>query len=587
MTTTRIGIGVTSVQAAKPSYAYGSTLQQVPIKSGEALALLRAAIPASIPKNAVVTSAKVWANQYDGGWSGSNTLTLLRHLAAYTYRVTWNTKPAATTSNSQSKTASAAGTWWSIDVTDNVQDFIAGSKTNYGWRLATDSTVLHKMRTHRATASQPYLEIVYELPSKVPTDLAPQGGAVAIAAPVLTFTCGDDTIAINVQVDPAADAGTAFDSDQVDATAGVLDLSQATPGGTYAGLADGDTTFWRARALSASGWSGWSQWAEFSREDLETATLTSPSSTPADGTPPFEWTFSGTQTAWQADFLDSSGKVLDSSGLVSGDDTNWTPTKGLRVSGLSGVARIRLYDDVNRIATSGQVTYAEDSVALTVAFDGTVDPMDTLAVDVTANRPGLNLTGTLSSGAPDEVVIFRDDVQIARLPGVDVFTGTAFAYIDWAAPIGASSTYRVAPVVGGRVAAGGPTASGTAHCVGIWLIEPASGLMAFLVDRDDGTWDATDVATVHMPIADGAPPVRRRLRRGVLTGAISGRVVDTVFFDAEDTLNALEVFANNDAGATYLLIAGSLNAEVIVGDILLSPTPVNGADKAQFNFWGA
>src|SRR5690349_3957593 len=107
MTTKRLAVGITSVQSAKPNYQYGSTLQQVPLKANAATPLLNIAGLNSLPKNAVITSAKVWINQYDA-MSGSNTWTLMRHLSAFTWQVTWNTRPAATTSASQTKSNPAA-----------------------------------------------------------------------------------------------------------------------------------------------------------------------------------------------------------------------------------------------------------------------------------------------------------------------------------------------------------------------------------------------------------------------------------------------------------------------------------------------
>lgn len=583
MPTTRLGITVYSVQTVRENHAYGSILAQAPLDFGAAAALLDISVPPSIPKNATVTSAKIWVAQY-GAWAGTNILTVLRHLAAFTYKVTWDNRPAATTTDSRSKTNSPAGTWWSFDVTGDLQAIIAGTRKDYGWRLSTDSTVQQKIRTHRAATLRPYLELTYQVPSKVPTSLAPQGGAVSVEAPVLTFTCGDDTTAVQVQVDPFSDGvAPEFDSGEVAATAGVLDLADTA----YAGLADGDATTWRARAKSASGWGAWSAWVSFSREDLETAALTSPIATPADGTPPFEWTFTGTQTAWQATLLSDDGKILDDSGLVSGADTAWTPSKGLKATGDSGIARVRLYDDVLRIATSGVPIYAEDTVDFTVTFDGTVDPLDTLVAATVANVPGVVLTGTRAVGVPDEVAIFRDGIQVARMPGTDAFTGTDFAYTDYSAPLGVEVTYRVAPIENSAVASGGPTDTAMASSAGVWLINPATGVMAVLWDRDEGSWDAADLATVHQPIAEDAPPVRRRLRRGVLAGTMSGRIVDGLGFDAEDTLAALEEFAEADAGTLYRLIAGSLNAEVIAGDFLVTPTPVNGVDRGQFTFWAS
>lgn len=585
MTTKRLAVGITSVQSAKPNYQYGSSLQQVPLKANAATPLLNIAGLSSLPKNAVITSAKVWINQYDA-MSGSNTWTLMRHLSAFTWQVTWNTRPAATTSASQTKSNPAAGTWWNIDITADAQAIVSGTRKNYGWRLATDSSTLHKIRSHRAAASQPYMEVVYTIPAKVPTNLAPQGGAVSIGDPVLTFTTGDDTVAIQVQVDPASDGVSPdFDSGEVAATAGVLDLADTA----YAGLADAASTTWRARAKSASGWSAWSQWVTFERVDLEVAALTSPIATPADGTPPFEWTFSGTQTAWQADFLDSAGKVLDSSGLVAGADTAWTPARGLNATGSTGTARIRLHDDVTRIATPGAPIYAEDTVDITVTFDGTVDPLDTLVAAQTANIPAVNLTGTRADGVPDEVAIFRDGVQVARMAGTDVFTGTAFAWTDWTAPMNSSTVYRVAPIVDNAVASGGPTVTVTPSCAGLWIVNPETAVGAVLWDSDEGSWDATDVATVHRPVAEDAPVVRRRLRRVPLVGSLSGRAITVRDLDVDDTLDALDEFASDDAGTEYRIIAGHLNLRAIVGDILVTPVPYEKAEtiaKVSLNFWG-
>lgn len=587
MTTKRLNVGITSVQSVRPDYRYGSSLPHVPIRASAATPLLNIAGIASLPKNAVITSAKVWINQSDGPWSGSNTLTLMRHLTPFTWQVTWNTRPAATTSANQTKTGSAAGTWWSIDITPDVQAIVAGTRKNYGWRLATDSGTTHKVRSQEAAANQPYMEVVYQVPSKVPTNLSPQGGTVSTGSPVLTFSTGDDTVSVQVQVDPLTDDPPEFDTDEIDATAGVVDLSETFPGGTYAGLADGDTTYWRARAKGAAGWSNWSQWVSFSRADLGTADLTSPVATPADGTPPFEWTFTETQTSWQATLLDAAGRVLDDSGLVSGTDTAWTPSRGLTATGQSGTARIRLYDDVtDRIATSGSPTYAEDTVDFTVTFDGTVDPLDTLTATQTSGVPGVNLEGTRAAGVPDEVAIFRDDVQVARLPGTDVFDGTDFAWTDWTAPMNRETVYRVAPIVNNAVASTGPTVEVTPKCRGLWLIEPVSGQAIVLWGAVKGSFEGGDIATVHRPVA--GPPVRRRLSGGVLTGVETGQVLDTDVISADDVLAAFEAFDLNDAGTRYRLVDGHVNLEVIAGDFILTPTPQSGVEliaDGQFAFW--
>lgn len=583
--TYKVMLAAVSVQQAKPSYHYGR-LPRIPIKDSAANMLIRAAV--SLPKNAVITSAKIWLNQHDA-ISGSLTLTARRNATAWPKGVTWNTRPGLTdSSHTLAKSSPSAGTWWGIDVTADVQGFVSGTKANYGWRITSSSSTLHKWKGSTADVRQPYLQVTYIIPAKVPSGLSPAGGAVATDKPVLTFAVGSDTLSVQVQVDAAADSVSPdFDSGEISATAGVVDLGATS----YTGLADGSSTYWRARAKNAYGWSAWSSWVQFSRNDPDTVTLTDPTATPADGSPPFVWTFGGTQTAWQATLLDADGKVLDDSGVQAGTDTDWTPTRGLVANGAQGTARVRVWDDVTRIATPGVPAYSEDTVDFTVAFDGTVAPMDTLSATQTAGSPGITFTGTRAAGIPDEVAVFRNGVQVDRFPGTDIFTSsTDFEWTDWSAPLNKEAVYRLAPVVNGAVASGGPTETLTPTGLGLWLVDPATGAVAVLWGTDEGSWDAADVATVHNIVGSGGGFVRRRLRRGVIAGSVSGTVVDARGVDAADTLAALEdVFPTNDAGNVYRLIAGHLNLPVIAGDFLVAPTPMSDASdtvaKAQFNFW--
>lgn len=583
MSTYRALLTTVSVQQAKPSYYFGH-LPRTPIVSGAAYMLVRASV--SLPRNAVITSAKLWINQYDS-IAGGLTLSVRRNYTAWPKAVTWSTKPAVTDVTHTRALSSAPGLWWDIDVTSDVQGFVSGTKANYGWRIMSNSTFAHKWRGSGADIRQPYLMVTYVIPAKVPTNLSPAGGSVAVDKPVLTFAVDSGTVGIQVQVDAAADAASPdFDSGEVVATAGVLDLVDTT----YAGLADGSSTYWRARAKNSYGWSPWSAWVTFSRDDLDAITLISPTDPTADGSPPFLWSFPGTQTAWQATLLDANNGVLADSGVVAGTDTDWTPARGLAANGDQGVARVRVWDDVTRIATPGVAAYSEVALPFTVAFDGTVDPMDTLTATQVGGSPGVVLAGTRAAGIPDEVAVFRNGVQVARFPGGDVFTtATDFSWTDWTAPLNEAATYRLAPVVNGAVASGGPTPTITPNAVGLWLVDPATDTVAYLWGNDEGSWDASDVATVHVPVSTDSPVVRRRLRRGTMTGSISGVVVDAQGIPATTTLAALDAFAGNDAGTVYRLIAGHLNLSVIAGDFLVAPSPISGPSdtvaKAQFNFW--
>jgi len=322
MATVRLSLAFVSVQAAKPSKSFG-TLAYPPLKNNQAEILLRAAMP-TLPKGSVITDARVWIAQHNAAWPGTNTIALRRNLVSWISTATWNNRPnvAATPTGSQTKTNAPAFTWWDVAVTTDVQKFYSRLLKNWGWTLRTNDNTGTFFRGTKAPTLQPYLEIQYEPPVKTPTQLNPHEGAVSVAKPVLTFNVSDNTTAIQVQIDPMMNGTTpAFDSGEVASVAGYLDLNDTA----YAGLANGATTYWRARAKGALGFSAWSAWAEFSRQDFGALTITSPIGTASDTTPPVTWTYAGTQTSYRARLL-SGQTVLRDSGRVAGTDTSYTPT---------------------------------------------------------------------------------------------------------------------------------------------------------------------------------------------------------------------------------------------------------------------
>lgn len=588
MATVRVTPSFVSVQAIKPSTSFG-TMGYPPIKVSSKEILTRIALP-TIPKGSIITSAKLYVTQNEA-WTGSNTIAIRRNLTSWPATVTWNKRPSvvATATDSVAKTNSAAFTLWEFDVTDDVQGWYARTiKYNWGWTLRTNSSTSHRVRGRKATTRHPYVIISYEPPAKVPSHLSPQGGAVSVSKPVLTFDTSDNTESIQVQIDAAADgASPDFDSGEVASTGGYLALT----GTAYAGLADGSTTYWRARAKSAAGWSAWSSWVDFSREDLDAVTLTAPTATPADSTPPFAWTFGGTQTSWQADILLGT-KVIRSSGRQSGTDNDWTaePLDGAYFGKLL-TARVRVFDDVTRIATPGVHTYSEDTVDYTATFTGTVDPMDTLvATQPVPASPGILLSGTRAAGIPDEVAVFHDDELVARLDGADVFTtSTDFEFTDWWGRMGREVVITVVAIVDGEFADGSPTDTIRPRCAGLWLVEPISGTAIVLWGTDQGSTEATDLAAESVTI-DGKV-VRRRLANTPRVGAQTGDIVDAKDLPADDTMAAFVEFAGNDASVVYRLIRGQENLAVLGGNFLTVPTALENLNDevfstGSFSWWG-
>lgn len=588
MTTRTLRTTAFMISDVKPNYVYGQPAS-LRVEYGHSAVLLRAGIPTDIPEDATVISATLRLNlKTDLSSAGAVTLNARRNTTPLRATATFNNAPTwSGVTASDSLTNPVAASWFELDVTSNVQQFVSGTLDNYGWRLSAGSSTAGVFYLRGATASvrPPELVLVYAVPGAPPTDLYPDGGAVATDEPTVTFTVPDETVAVQVQVDPAADAAAPdFDSGEVAATAGLLDLAATAYAPAWTG---GEATFWRARYKDADlGWSDWSTWATYTFEPQDALTILTPDAAPADPTPTVSWSFGGTQTTWRARLLDATGKQLASSGYRAGTDTAWTPAKGFTSDGQSGTVEVMVRDDLDRLAVPGFGTWAKATLPVVVTLDGTVPPMDALFASSDETSPAVVLTGTRSE-IPDEVVIFRNGRRIARLDGTDVFTGTAFAWTDWTAPPNVQATYRVAPVTLGKVAAGGPTAILTPTCRGLWLIDPDDDRAAVIWGDDPGTWDRTDVAAVHQTLS--GRNVRRRLGRPLVSGSLAGTLVDVGDYTAQASRDLLEDFADLDAGHVFRLIAGARSIPVTIGDVTIAPTPVSGGrdlvETVTFAFW--
>lgn len=588
--TRTLPLSVFTIKEARPTEVFGQ-LSRPPLVAGsgsEQAMLLRATLPDDIPSEAIISSAEVQIVPRET-LSGSNTLSLHRNTTRLRAHAKWNNAPptSGTATDSVTRTGSAADVVWPFAVTADVQSFVSGLKTNFGWRLSTDSTTLRRFYGATAGKFQPVLVVAYSVPGEPPTDLMPAGGAVSVAKPVVTFTAPPGTVAIQVQIDPDADAGTAWESDETPATAGVLDLSATT----YPGLADGSSTSQRARyEHTDTGWSDWCDWVTFSRANQPTLTITSPSSTPGDSTPPFEWSFAG-QTAWRARLLDAAGRVLSDSNVQPGADPGWTPARGLSPASPNGTVEVSARDAVVRVATPGAPTWVTATQAVTFTPSNALAAFTDFTAVQIAGTPLVRLTATRDGGIPDEVVVYRqsgleDEVQVARVPGLDVMTGTAFEYVDCTAPPNLVSTYRLEPVTDNVIGDEGPTSTLTvADFPGLWLIRPSDLRVAVLMGQDEGSWASPEIAAEHQP-ADGET-IRRRLLRLPPRGDISGDIIDFDYQSADETMAAMDDFAASDPGLVYRYVAGHRNVAVRAHEIDHRPTPLSGRrDRHAVGSWG-
>lgn len=593
MTTVTIPVTAYSAQSAFPDKPYGQ-LATLPVLNGSRDIYLRAPL-SKIPDGATVVSAKIqFTGRSDETGSYTARVQPLGTPPTWNSNITWSTRPTTVvgTAVAVTKSSPTAGTLWEWTVSTDTQSVVSGTRVDYGWRLIADVANATSMNFAGSTAEtgQPVLVVEYTVVPDEPENLHPSGGAVSIAKPVLTFDGDDDMTALQVQIDAAMDAGSPdFASGTVASSGGLLDLAATA----YAGLSSGSSTYWRARQQTAGGWSPWSDWVPFSRVSWAAASLVNPpSGAIEDPTPPVEWTFAGTQTAYRARILKANGTLLATSGYTPGTGTTWTPDKGFTRSGQTGELQVDIYDNQDRVATPGDPEYKRLTLALTYTLDASVDPVNTLNAAMAPDGLGVLLTGIRTLGTPDKVAVFRDGDLIATHVGTDVFTGTAYSITDPLPPLGIPVTYRVAPIVGGSTASGGPTATLTPAAIGIHLFdtEDPDDRVLLLTETGAPEQDEPEDAIVHRPLNtddDGlGQVVRRRLVRFRKEGVVNGVLVDDP--DGEELLREWATF---DAGHSFSLAFAGYSGTVIVGNFVFTerdnPRQAHSREVGvKFSYWG-
>lgn len=570
---------VASVRSAKPSYVYGATAT-VPV-STTANGLIRIGMPSDIPSNATVASAILTLTQIAAA-AGSITMSVQRKSSAWTMsKATWNNRTGVGGSAvAVPKTAPPAATLWAFDVTADVAAFVAGTVINYGWLLTSGSATVVNLRGSAASVGKPQLVITYYVPADPPTGLSPTGNqAVSVAKPWLTFQAPPDTTAINVQIDADTNSPYDFDSGDVAVSSGALDTSTTAWAGLTAG---GASAYWRARTKSVLGYSGFSTWAQLRRVAKPTVTITSPTTTSDDYTPPVVWSVAGgTQTAWQVIITSSAGKVVADSGRVVGTATTWTPPKAVTTEGSSATVEVRVWDNVDRVGSAGDDVFANATLTFTAQGSAGVTPALTCTASSDGFTPAVTIAATRAA-APDSWTVVRDGVRIA--------TGLApasasLSYTDWSADPNKPHVYRAAPFTSPNTASTGPTATVTPTCRGIWLIDPANPtLRAVIWGMESGDFDASELAIIHQPIA--GPPVRRVAYRPPLSGSVSGELADAQGVTADNQISALYDFKANNRDLQ--LVLGDRNLLVRVGDLLVAPMPDSDLERhssVSFAWW--
>ncbi len=497
------------------------------------------------PFGARIISAKLRVYAGDD-LSGSTTLTCQRVTEKKWDQDTikWSNRPGVSgVSATAAKTGIIAGDMLEFDVTAQVQA-VANGGPWYGFRITTNRSVdwyLHSAQAGKG-AYRPQLVVQWSEAPDQPTNLQPSGGrAVSLAKPVVSCDyndrTGDNAIdAMKVQTgasEAAVEAGTpAWDSGWQTVTTPSLDLSTTT----FPGASAVTPTYWRCFVRDEDGNESVASDVEsFILTAKATVTMTSPTGGSVyDHSPTVAWTVTGgTQRAYQVivtrtfdpnDWLWDTGKITDSS-------TNSINIPEGIMNDLAETYRIivRVWDNVERVATANDPVYIDAVADVVFAYDNTVTGISNLAAVSDAWKPTEHLTWTRSS-APDSFLIQRshDNGTTWRyveelLPSEVTAGGTNYAWDDASVAPYSPYLWRVSAVVAGRQSTPSGPVSGEVRRLAPFLMRPDGSDIVCFLDPQRSRKNM-DVQTLQVPLS--GPPVLVTQQLGVKGGSVSGRFMD-------------------------------------------------------------
>lgn len=558
------------IKENRPAYPIGSpgvlTLQETGPSTHRVL--IRVPID-QIPVGAVVTAANVkfWTAAAE---SGATPVRIRPITESWKSSVKWENQPSlGAIITTTSITSPALDTLYSFAVT-------AWANTRSRNGLALDTTISDtiNLRGSSASINKPVMVVDYYTPNDTPVGLSPQGGAVSVPTPILTYTGDKDMDHQQVQYSTDGTVpGITFDSGSLAATSG-----RYVPSGGEPALAAGEDVWWRVQTSGGGGTSPWSPWVQYSYEPIEEPVIVTPFDETDDGSPTLTWTVSD-QVSWQAELQQGSSILSASTWDVDDVNRDWTPSAGVPLPDGNGLMVLRVTDSVTpRVAAEGAPVYAEVTKPFTTALSGSSS--DIADLEVNFDEPIPVISGTRAVGIPDEVALMRDGkivniwtddgVPVHWAPGADFFTGTAFSIPDYTATPRKEHTWSVLTKTDGVTSSIGLEVTGIFSTGSVWMVNPRTGTQIEILGNNEKpvVSQVTEEGSVlHTPVHGNlvVETVRRRLMRTTRSGGIEGLVLN----GDEDTLNR---WALADSALRYRLIFGKVNWPIIFGDY--SPTDV-------------
>lgn len=569
---TQITIPLTTylIKENRPAYPVGSPGIVTVRDDTDRTHKILARIPIDqIPEGAVVTSAVVnfWTA---AAKSGSTPVRVRPIIDRWKSRVRWENKPSlGSVITTTTISDPAADTLYSFNVTSWAND---RDRNGLAFETTIDSRI--KLRGSSAATNKPVMVVDYYTPNSIPVNLSPQGGAVSVPTPILSYSGDEDMDHQQVQYSSDGTVpNITFDSGSVPATSG-----RYVPSGGEPALAAGEDVYWRVQTSGGGGTSPWSEWVQYSYEPIVDPVIVNPPTTTDDGSPTLTWTVDD-QVSWQAEIYEGSQMLSSSTWDVDAAGRDWSPSAGVPLPGGAGLLVLRTTDSVTpRVAAEGAPIWSEVTKEFTTVLAGDAAAITNLAV--TYEEPVPVITGTRILGVPDEIALMRDGKVVSIwdndgiphkwAPAADFFDGTNFTIPDYTAESRREHTWTVLTRINGTASGVGPTVTDTFVTGSVWMVDPRTGIRIEILGNN-GVPVVSQVteegAILHAPVHGNlvVEPVRRRLMRTTRTGSVEGLVLN----EDEDTLNE---WALSDSALRYRLIFGKVNWSIIFGDY--SPTDV-------------
>lgn len=494
--------------------------------------------------------------------------------------VTWNNKPGVIAGSSPVSGTLKAGTMstYQFDVTTEMGLVQAGAAW-WGFRISTADTTLRNVRGPQSTANPPTLTLVLSDDTPTPAAVGP-AGVTALGKPVVSWQSPNDVDQIRLQVDavggaftsPVADTGVL--SGALGSTAQQIDTSTTTwTTATWAGLTNGGAAAdIRVGQHGPRGWT-WSAPITVNRVNYPALSTSLPASggTTNDPTPQHAWTFTP-QRQWRLFFKDANGNVWYDAGVRAGADQTWTPVLTADQTKLlpdlaTMTSTLQVWDTTaSRVASQGDKGYVETSWSWTVQADGATTAPTSVTASQVGRSPAVTLGWSRASGAPDEWLIVRDGLVVARFPGSTGQSGTNWTWLDWTATPNKAHTYAVAAIVANKASARAAATAFTPSATGVWVYSPDTG--AYFSLAGDSVMDNLELAgasVIYTPVY-GTVSLKRTMAlrgyEGTVGGFIEvwdGRSIDTQLADLH-TIRTL-------ASATMRVILPDANFPALVSDL--------------------